>query len=128
MRLLLDTHILIWTLTDPARLQAWALTIVAEAKNTILFSAASIWEIAIKSSLGKRGFEYEPKLIVDAARAASFLEIPVTTTTALIAGSLPRIHRDPFDRMLVAQAIDETASLVTADQVLSGYSDFVAII
>ena len=96
MRLLLDTHILIWTLTDPARLPARALTIVAEAKNTILFSAASIWEIAIKARLGRTDFPMRPERIAQAARDTGFTDCPGTALYNLLNSSAVLSYNQTF--------------------------------
>jgi PIN domain nuclease of toxin-antitoxin system len=128
VRLLLDTHVLLWALIEPRRLSAEIRTVLENPDHEVLFSAASIWEISIKSVLGRADFQVAPSSIVDAARATGFMELPVRATAALKVAVLPRYHRDPFDRLLVAQAMTEPAALYTADAQLGAYSDLVVCI
>ena len=125
MRLLLDTHILLWALIEPGRLGPDARDQIEDRANTVLFSAASVWEMSIKAALGRADFQVSPAAIVAAALAAGFEELPVRSDAALVVATLPHHHRDPFDRLLVAQAMREPASLLTADAVLTAYSDLV---
>jgi len=125
MRLLLDTHILLWALITPKRLAKGAQTAIENANNEVMFSAASIWEIAIKSTLNKVDFGVSPDEIVAAAIASGFTELPVGSAAAAHVSKLPPHHRDPFDRILVAQAITEPATLYTADSKLKIYSELV---
>lgn len=112
MTLLLDTHVFLWWLDDPAQLSKAAAKAVGDGKNTIYISAAVVWEIAIKRALGKLDAPDD----VEAAMAANrFLPLPVTNPHALTVQSLPDIHRDPFDRMLIAQAKHEGFKLVSRD-------------
>jgi PIN domain nuclease of toxin-antitoxin system len=128
MRLLLDTHLLLWALIEPDRLSATARADIEAPENEVLFSAASIWEIAIKAALGRADFAVQPAEIVEAARDTGFIELPVTAAAALQVMALPPRHRDPFDRLLVAQAIIEPAMLYTADAALDAYSELVKLI
>ena len=125
MRLLLDTHILIWALIEPARLNTDLRDMLESTENDVLFSAASAWEMAIKAALGRVDFGVLPGRIIAAARESGFVELPVTAAAALKVGSLPHHHRDPFDRLLVAQAVMEPAMLYTADTQLQIYSELV---
>jgi PIN domain nuclease of toxin-antitoxin system len=125
MRILLDTHVLIWALIEPQRLAATTRRLLEDAGNEILFSAASIWEIAIKISLGRADFQIEPSEIIDAAISSGFTELPVHAHVALQVSSLPPHHRDPFDRLLIAQAMTEPALFYTADRQLDPYSELV---
>ena len=125
MRLLLDTQILLWALTDPDRLSPSVRETLEDPANTVLFSAASVWETSIKAALGRTDFRFSPQEIFKAAIDAGFTELPVRSTAAMRVADLPHHHRDPFDRLLVAQAIDEPARLYTADTQLEAYSDFV---
>ncbi len=124
MRLLLDTHLFIWAITGDRRLKA--------AKNLILsadsvhVSAASIWEIAIKTALTK--IEGDPSEMAAAIETSGFVELPVTARHAARVGTLPPHHSDPFDRLLIAQAVTEPLILVTADRTLAQYSDVVHVI
>lgn len=128
MRLLLDTHVLLWSLGDPARLDAQTRAVLEDNANQVLFSAASIWEIAIKAGLGRADFGVRPEDITQAAREAGFQELPVHAEAAARVADLPMLHRDPFDRLLVAQALTEPARLITADPVLLSYSELVTLI
>ena len=128
MRLLLDTHILVWSLTEPTRLSGTTRAKIEDDSNTILFSPVSIWEIAIKSALAKSDFVYDPSLILSGALAASFVEMCITSKAAMMAGALPAIHRDPFDRMLIAQTLQDGGIILTADKLLTGYSDHVELV
>lgn len=128
MRLLLDTHVLLWALGDPARLDSRTRATLEDTANQILFSAASIWEIAIKAGLGRADFGVRPDEVTQAARDAGFQELPVQAEAAARVADLPPLHRDPFDRLLVAQAMAEPARLFTADPLLPPYSELVTLI
>ena len=125
MNILLDTQILLWALIEPARLPADVRDLLENPDHTVLFSAASIWEIAIKTSLGRADFQVPPAKILQAAQDCGFLELPVRATSALKVATLPLHHRDPFDRLLIAQALTEPATLYTADTQLAAYSELV---
>lgn len=112
MNLLLDTHILLWWLADDPSLPAGAGDAIASADNTVVVSAASAWEIAIKTVAGRLE---APGDLEDALQANEFDTLPITVAHALAAGVLPRHHSDPFDRMLIAQARVEHLVLVSAD-------------
>ncbi|MDX2237766.1 MAG: type II toxin-antitoxin system VapC family toxin [Hyphomonadaceae bacterium] len=128
MRILIDTNVLIRALIDPARLSTAAQAVIEDPENEILFSSASIWEIAIKSAIGRADFNVTPGDIVDAATASGFIELPVRHPAALIVATLPPLHRDPFDRMLVAQAMSEPARLYTTDEFLIRYSELIVCV
>lgn len=128
MRLLLDTHILLWALGDPARLDSETRDVLEDPANEVLFSAASIWEIAIKAGLGRRDFTVRPELVAREARLTGFVELAVSADAAARVANLPSRHRDPFDRLLVAQAMSEPARLYTADPLLPPYSELVQLI
>ncbi len=125
MRIILDTNVLLWAVGRSQRLDAETIDALSDAANDVLFSAVSIWEIAIKFALKRADFDAAPHDILQAALAIGFVELPVTAATAATVGRLPLIHRDPFDRLLVVQAIAEPAILYTADARLSAYSDLV---
>jgi PIN domain nuclease of toxin-antitoxin system len=125
MRILLDTHVLLWALGERRRLDRPTLTAIESEANEVFFSAASIWEIAIKSALGKADFGVQPKEIAATARGAGLHELPVHSGAASRVAELPMLHRDPFDRLLIAQAIEEPAILYTADDLLTRYSELV---
>jgi PIN domain nuclease of toxin-antitoxin system len=128
MRILLDTHVLIWLVGQPTRLDAMTRRHLEDEDNEILFSAASIWEIAIKVSLGRNDFIFRPEQVMSQARVIGLIEAPVTAALASQVASLPMHHRDPFDRLIVAQAIAEPAHLYTADPQLPAYSELVHLI
>ena len=128
MRLLLDTHVLLWALIEPARLRAKARDMLEDPEHEVLFSVASVWEISIKAALGRADFQVAPERIVEAARSSGFLEAPVRSAAALKVATLPHRQGDPFDRLLVAQAMTEPASLLTADAQLKVYSEMVILV
>ena len=128
MRALLDTHVLLWALAEPARLPEDFRILIEDRGNEVLFSAASIWEIAIKASLGRRDFNVNPGEVAQAAIDSGFMELPVRSSAAARVMDLAMRHRDPFDRLSVAQAIDEPAILYTADHQLEPYSELVKIL
>jgi PIN domain nuclease of toxin-antitoxin system len=121
MKLLLDTQILLWAAGQPERLSALARRIINDARNQLFFSAASLWEVAIKSSLGRRDFRAEAGPLRRGLVDNGYDELAITCQHAVAVGTLPPIHRDPFDRMLVAQAAIEGILLLTADPVVAQY-------
>ncbi len=127
-RLLLDTHLLIWTLDPSGRLPALVRTLAGDPGNEILFSAVSIWEIAIKMRLGRADFDVPPSGIAHAALATGFVELPVRWPAAALVADLPLHHRDPFDRIIVAQAMTEEVPLYTVDAKLAVYSPLVRVV
>jgi PIN domain nuclease of toxin-antitoxin system len=128
VRLLLDTHVLLWALIEPKRLSAEFQAVLENPDHEVLFSAASVWEMSIKAALGRADFRVAPATIVEAAQATGFIELPVRAAAALKVAALPHHHRDPFDRLLVAQAMTEPAALYTADAQLGAYSELVVCI
>jgi PIN domain nuclease of toxin-antitoxin system len=128
MRILLDTHILVWALTEPERIRADVRSAIEAAVADVAFSAVSIWEIAIKSQVARGDFPLDAEGLYEAALAAGFAELPVTSIAAIRVRSLPLHHRDPFDRLLVAQAIVEPAYLYTVDRTLAAYSELVKVV
>lgn len=125
MRILLDTHVLLWALGDRRRLDGPTLDAIESEENDVLFSTVSIWEIAIKSALGRADFGVQPREIAASALGAGLNELPANIGAACRVAELPLLHRDPFDRLLVAQAIEEPAMLFTADAALTAYSELV---
>lgn len=125
MRVLLDTHVLLWALITPRQLNKEIRGILKATDNEVMFSAASIWEIAIKSGLRRMNFRVAPEEIAEAAIESGFVELPVRAAAAAYVAKLPAHHRDPFDRLLIAQAITEPAMLYTADAQLEIYSELV---
>jgi PIN domain nuclease of toxin-antitoxin system len=121
MRLLLDTHTLIWWDSDPARLSAVALAALRDRANTVWLSAVSVWEIVIKAQLGKLTLRLPLPHIVAQQQANGLQVLPVTLPHMLAVEGLPPVHKDPFDRLLIAQAVVEGVELVSADQVFAQY-------
>ncbi|MGO9778590.1 MAG: type II toxin-antitoxin system VapC family toxin [Streptosporangiaceae bacterium] len=111
MSLLLDTHVVLWWLTDDSRL-ADEIKVRLDHEPDVYVSAATIWEVAVKQAIGKLP---EPAGLPERIRDSGFAELPISSRHAMAAGRLPPIHRDPFDRMLVAQAQQENLTLVTRD-------------
>lgn len=128
MRLLVDTHVLLWIAADPGRLPTSVRERLESTDNEVLFSAASIWELAIKMQIGRIDLGVDPEQLAEAALLRGFEELPVTAAHAAGVRRLPLHHRDPFDRLLVAQALHEPARLLTADRALGPYSDLVEVI
>ena len=121
MRLLLDTHLLLWAAASSKRLPHEARELIEDASNDVYYSAASIWEIAIKSSLRRKDFRIDlPRLLV-ALPEMGLVELPITAAHAARITGLPPIHRDPFDRLLIAQSITEPLTLLTNDALLERY-------
>jgi PIN domain nuclease of toxin-antitoxin system len=125
VRILLDTHILLWALIEPEKLSVEARVAFENPDNEVLFSAASVWEMSIKAALHRPDFQVAPAMVVEAALSTGFVELPVRSMAALKVAALPYHHRDPFDRLLVAQAMTEPAVLYTADTQLKAYSELV---
>jgi PIN domain nuclease of toxin-antitoxin system len=128
MRLLLDTHLLLWALAEPERLGNVTRGALEDTGNEVLFSATSLWEIAIKAGLGRPDFAFDPQLILRAALDTGFTELPVNSDAAILVANLPPYHRDPFDRLLIAQAISEPMRLYTSDPLLPPYSELVTLV
>ena len=128
MVLLLDTHVLLLALEAPERLPGDVAAQIESPETTVYFSAASIWEIAIKTALGKVSFQYSPEEIAQAARDTGFVELPISAAHGAKVAALPPHHRDPFDRLLIAQILLMPAQLVTADSALLPYSELVRLI
>jgi PIN domain nuclease of toxin-antitoxin system len=118
LRILLDTHLLLWWLSDNRSLSAQARQLIADPENTVFVSAVSLWEIWLKQSLGKL---HLPAAFSKKLAGESFENLPLTASQAAQASLLPWHHRDPFDRMLIAQAEVEKLVLLTADEVLTAY-------
>jgi PIN domain nuclease of toxin-antitoxin system len=122
LRVLLDTHLVYWWFYETARLPAAALATIKDA-DEIFVSSVTVWEMAIKVRLGK--LSADPQKLVDQMTANDFQELPVFSRHALLVATLPMHHSDPFDRLLVAQALSEPLHLLTADTQLKPYSDLV---
>ncbi len=125
MRLLLDTQVYLWYLADSRKLATRARGVISDAEE-VFVSAASIWEAAVKTALGK--LDAAPQDLVAGIAASGFAELPVSAQHAARTATLPQHHRDPFDRLLVAQAIHEPLHLLTADAMLRRYSELVVML
>jgi PIN domain nuclease of toxin-antitoxin system len=121
VKLLLDTQILLWAAGRPDRLSAAARRLLDSPRNELLFSAASFWEISIKKTLGREDFQVEPRLLRRGLLDNGYSELPVTSQHAVSIDGLPLLHKDPFDRLLLAQALSEGITLVTGDAQLARY-------
>lgn len=126
MRILLDTHIFVWWLANDRKLPKAADPLILDPSNEIHVSAASVWEIAIKSGLGQ--IEVDPLLVVAAIPESGFKELSITAQHAIEVRALPQHHRDPFDRMLVAQSRVEPMHLLTHDKQLAAYGNNVLVV
>lgn len=121
MNLLLDIHVLLWAAGASRQLPAEARALIEDPENRLFFSAASLWEIAIKKGLGRRDFSVDPRLLRRGLLENGYVELPVTGAHAAAVDLLPPIHKDPFDRILIAQAQFEGLTLLTADEVVARY-------
>jgi PIN domain nuclease of toxin-antitoxin system len=121
MKLLLDTHLLLWAAGEPKRLSKQARTLIDNPDNEVLFSAASLWEVAIKRGLGRRDFKVDARLLRRGLLDNGYSELPIISNHVVATESLPLIHKDPFDRILVAQATVEGVTLLTIDSLMAEY-------
>jgi len=121
MKLLLDTHVLLWAAGEPQRLSKQARRMIDNPDNELLFSAASLWEVAIKRSLGREDFKVDARLLRRGLLDNGYSELPIISDHVVATESLPLIHKDPFDRVLVAQATVEGVTLLTIDSLVSQY-------
>jgi PIN domain nuclease of toxin-antitoxin system len=121
VKLLLDTQLLLWAAAGGERLSRSARKLLDDPRHELLFSAASLWEIAIKKTLGRDDFRVEPRLLRRGLLDNGYVELPVTSEHAVGIDALPALHKDPFDRLLLAQAASEGITFVTADEQLARY-------
>ena len=121
MNLLLDTHLLIWAASTPEQLSSEALSLLQNAKYQLYFSAVNLWEITIKHGLGRQDFRVDPSLLHRGLIENGYIELVVKSFHCIALEQLPAIHKDPFDRMLVAQAVSEGMLLLTSDSVVAEY-------
>ena len=121
MRLLLDTHLLLWAAGPSPRLSVQARRLIDDPDNELVVSAASLWEIAIKSGLRRPNFRIDAALLRRNLLNNSYQELAVTGEHAVAVANLPPLHKDPFDRILVAQSIVEGITLLTADPLVAQY-------
>ncbi|KGM29723.1 twitching motility protein PilT [Photorhabdus luminescens] len=130
MDLLLDTNILLFMAYEPEKLKADIVDILEDTDKTLCFSAASVWEVVIKSSLNKPDFSVDPKQFRDGLFEAGLIEIPIKSEHTLVVSDLPeKLHKDPFDRLIVAQAKHNKIPLITSDsKLISCVSDYITVI
>ena len=128
MKLLLDTHILLWSAGQPDKLSDQARTLLLDTSNSLFFSAASIWEIVIKRGIGRDDFRVDPLRLLKQLVINGYEEVAVSSDHALAVEVLPDFHKDPFDRILIAQARTEGMHLMTADCQVSQYGDGIILV
>jgi PIN domain nuclease of toxin-antitoxin system len=128
MRLLVDTHLVLWAAAKSRRLPREARRLLEDPANEVFYSAASLWEIAIKTALRRSDFRVDLALLRPALAAMDFVELPVSGAHAERLATLPPIHKDPFDRMLVAQSLSEPLVLLTNDAALARYGEGVKVV
>ncbi|MBV9512188.1 MAG: type II toxin-antitoxin system VapC family toxin [Caulobacteraceae bacterium] len=124
----MDTQLLLWASTGSDRLPPKAVERIEDEDVELLFSAASIWEVAIRSALGKRDFEFDASVLRRGLLDNGYVELPITGLHGAHVASLPRVHRDPFDRILVAQATLEGVTLLTVDPIIAKYAGPIALL
>lgn len=121
MKLLLDTHLLLWAAENAPRMPEAARELIVDPGNELYFSAASLWEIAIKQGLGRPDFEVDARVLRRGLIDNGYLELPILSEHAVAIEGLPAIHKDPFDRLLIVQAMVEGITLLTNDAVVARY-------
>jgi len=121
MRLLLDTHLLLWAAGSPERLPRGARELLDDPQNLPVFSSASLWEVAIKHGLGRHDLRVDARLLRRGLLDNGYYELPITGEHAAALDGLPAIHRDPFDRILIVQSMVEGITLLTADPLIAQY-------
>jgi PIN domain nuclease of toxin-antitoxin system len=128
MNLLLDTHVLLWAASTPQRLSAETRALLLDTANQLLFSAASLWEITIKNALDRADFKVDSRRLWRLLQVNGYRELPVTSEHTVAVNDLPPLHKDPFDRILIAQARIEGVVLLTADKLVAQYGDGVRVV
>ena len=121
MKLLVDTHLLLWLALGSSKLSTQARTVIEDPGNSLFFSAASIWEVAIKRGLARDDFTVDPRLLRRGLLDNGYVELAIDSRHAVATLDLPPLHKDPFDRILVAQAMVEGMTLTTADEAVARY-------
>ena len=121
MKLLLDTHLLLWAAGEPDRISATARKLIKDPQNELLFSAASLWEVSIKRGLGRDDFQVDTRVLRRGLLDNGYVELPIMSHHVVAIESLPPLHKDPFDRILVAQVIVEGIALLTTDSMVAKY-------
>jgi PIN domain nuclease of toxin-antitoxin system len=121
VKLLLDTHLLLWAAGQPERLSKAARALIEAADNELIFSPASLWEVVIKRGLGREDFQVDARLLRRGLLDNGYTELPIRSEHVVAIESLPSLHKDPFDRVLIAQALVEGITLVTTDETVARY-------
>lgn len=121
MKILLDTHLLLWAAGEHAKLPRTARSLIGDSRNELIFSAASLWEVAIKRSLARSDFRVDVRLLRRGLHDNGYTELPILSDHVVAIESLPAIHKDPFDRILIAQATVEGITLLTTDSLVAQY-------
>lgn len=128
MNLLLDSHLILWAASDPSQLSDEARALLLDPSHTLFYSAASLWEIAIKRSLGRSDFQVDPRRLWRLLPLNGYRELPVTGEHGITVENLPWLHKDPFDRLLLAQARTEGMTLLSKDEQLAKYGEPVRLV
>ena len=128
MKLLLDTQLLLWAAGEPKKLSAKARRLITDTENELMFSAASVWEVAIKRALGRADFQVDTRLFRRGLLDNGYVELPIFSAHAVAVESLPPIHKDPFDRLLVAQSLVEGIVLLTSDATVAQYGGSIRLV
>ena len=128
MRILLDTHVAIWAIADDDRLPISARGLILDVQNDLFVSVASIWEIAVKHSLARHDMPISGKQAAEWFQAAGYVLLPISAAHAAAVEDLPCIHADPFDRLIVAQALMEPLRLLTHDRTVARYNDSILLV
>lgn len=121
MKLLLDTHLLLWAAGQPDRLSKTARDLIEAQSSELIFSVASLWEIVIKRGLGREDFKVDARVLRRGLRDNGYTELPIASEHVVAIDTLPPLHNDPFDRVLIAQALVEGVVLLTIDEVVARY-------
>jgi PIN domain nuclease of toxin-antitoxin system len=121
VKLLLDTHLLLWVAGQPGRLSQETRELIEDKENELIFSTASLWEVVIKRGLGRDDFKVDPRLLRRGLLDNGYSELPISSEHVMAIETLPPLHKDPFDRVLIAQALVEGITLLTTDVVVAGY-------
>jgi PIN domain nuclease of toxin-antitoxin system len=121
VKILADTHILLWASDHPNKLSKDAVSLLSDLKNELFFSPLSIWEVAVKGALGRKDFQFDPRVLRRDLLDNGYTELPLTSEHALAVQGLPPLHKDPIDRLLVAQATVEGILFLTVDRQIAKY-------
>ena len=121
MRILVDTHILLWASDDPDSIPKAARSLLNNPENDLFFSPLSIWEVSVKGTLGRQDFQFDPRVLYRNLLANGYAELPLSSEHAIAVQNLPNLHKDPIDRLLIAQATVEGITLLTSDRQVAKY-------